>query len=150
MSQSIPLNQLESSPSASFEQLGDSYKGRITAIEERQQTDLNDGKPLTFNDGTPRMQYVITIEQSDGETVQLYAKGGKYKADEGSGEAMLAAIGTAVRAAGAGAVDVGGDLAVAYTGNARLAAGKSAKLYTAQYRPPAPASIPASDLFKDS
>jgi len=149
MSQSIPLSQLESSPSASFEQLGDSYKGRITGIEERQQTDLQ-GNPLAFNDGTPRMQFVITVEQADGETVQLYAKGGKYKADEGSGEAMLAAIGTAVRAAGAGAVDVGGDLAVAYTGNARLAAGKSAKLYTAQYRPPAPASIPASDLFKDS
>lgn len=149
MSQSIPLSQLESSPSASFEQLGDSYKGRITAIEERQQTDLQ-GNLLAFNDGTPRMQYVITIEQADGETVQLYAKGGKYKADEGSGEAMLAAIGTAVRAAGAGAVDVGGDLAVAYTGNARLAAGKSAKLYQAAYKPPPSASIPTSDLFKDS
>jgi hypothetical protein len=149
MNQSIPLSQLESSPGAAFKELGDSYKGRITGIEERQQTDL-DGVPLSFTDGTPRMQFVISIEQRDGETVALYAKGGKYKADEGSGESMLAAIGTAVRAAGAASVDVGADLAVAYTGNAKLGGGRVAKLYSAAYKPAPAASIPAGDLFKDS
>jgi len=51
-----------------------------------------------------------------------------------------------VRAAEASGVDIGGELAVQYTGKADAGAGKTAKLYTAQYRPPAPASIPA-DLF---
>jgi len=149
MTNSIPLSQLESNPGAKWTDLGVSYKGRITGIEQRQQTDL-DGVPLTFPDGNPRLQWVITVEQSDGEAVTFYAKGGNYKADEGKGEAMLAAIGTAVREAGAAAVDVGGELAVAFTGTAALGGGRTAKLFTAQYRPPAPASIPASDLFADS
>jgi hypothetical protein len=146
MTTSLPLSDLESSPSAKFTVHGDKYAGRITAMNERQQTDIN-GKLLAFDDGTPRMQWIITIEQASGDAVNLYAKGGKFKAEKGTGEAMLAAIGTAVRAAGATAVDVGGQLAVAYTGDSAAQPGRfPAKLYTAQYQPPAPASVPL-DLF---
>jgi hypothetical protein len=147
--QSIPVGQLEASAGAKFNEFGDTYKGRITALDERQQTAL-DGSPLTFNDGSPRMQFVVTLAQADGETVNLYAKGGNYQADEGSGEAMRNALGTAVRAAGAESLDVGGELAVAFTGRANLGGGKVAKLFSCAYRPPPAASIAASDLFGGS
>lgn len=142
---SIPLSDLASSNSAKFENIGDSHAGRITAINQRPQTGM-DGSPLTFPDGTARLLWAITIERSDGETVTLFAKGGRYTPESGSGESMLSAIGSAVRAAEASGVDIGGELAVQYTGQADAGPGKKAKLYTAQYRPPAPASIPA-DLF---
>jgi hypothetical protein len=149
MTNSIPLSDLESSPSAKFEALGDTHAGRITAIVERQQTDIS-GNPLEFKDGTPRMQWILTLEKADGEVVQLYAKGGKFTPKTGSGESMLSAIGTAVRKAEAESVDVGGNLAVAHTGLAEAKPGQSpAKLYEAEYQPPK-ASIPAASLFSDS
>jgi hypothetical protein len=147
MTQSIPLSDLESSPSAKFTNIGDSHAGRITNIAERPQTDINTGAPRTFQDGSPMMQWVITIQKQDGEVVALYAKGGKFKAVTGSGESMLTAIGLAVRAANAQAVDVGGELAVQFTGLGEQKPGKAApKLFTAQYKAPAAASIPV-DLF---
>jgi hypothetical protein len=146
---SIPLSDLESSPGAKFVDIGDKYQGRITSIEQRQQTSM-DGEPRTFKDGSPMMQWVIGIEQADGEVVSLYARGGKYTPKTGSGESMLAAIGSAVRAAEASAVEIGADLAVALTGEAEPAPGKKAKLYQASYRPPPAASVPVSDLFSDA
>lgn len=143
---SIPLADLEAGNSAKFESFGDAYAGRITAMEERQQTDTA-GNLLTFNDGSPRMLWVITIQPESGDAVQLWAKGGRYKAAKGTGESMLAAIGLAVREAGADGVDVGGELAVSYTGDGeKTPKGGTPKLYTAQYRAPK-ASIPAADLF---
>jgi hypothetical protein len=150
MTQSIPLSGLESNPSAKFAEIGDSHKGKIVSLDERPQTDIDTGQPLLFKDGTPRKQWVIGLMKPDGETVALYAKGGKFKAETGSGEAMLTAIGLAVRAANASGVDVGGELAIAFTGLGEKKIGKAApKLFTAQYRPPATASIPA-DLFDAS
>jgi hypothetical protein len=146
---SIPLSDLEAGNAAKFTQFGDSYAGTITAMEERQQTDTA-GNLLFFPDETPRMLWVITIQPDGGDAVQLWAKGGRYKAAEGTGESMLAAIGLAVRAAEADGVDVGGQLAVAYTGNGeKTSKGGTPKLYTAEYRPPKPAGIPATNLFKE-
>jgi hypothetical protein len=150
MTSSIPLSDLESGNAASFPNIGDSYAGTITKMEERQQTDTG-GNALSWNDGSPRMLWVITIEQTNGEEAQLYAKGGKYKVASGEGESMLNAIGLAVRAANATGVDVGGQLAVVHTGlGEKTAKGGVPKLYKAQYKVPAPASIPADDLFADS
>lgn len=146
---SIPLSELESSPSAKFEQIGDKHAGRITNLAERAQTDPNTGAVKTFNDGSPRMVWVITIEKADGETAALWARGGKFTAKQGTGESMLNAIGSAVRAANAASVDLGGQLAVAFTGFGEAKPAQSPpKLFTAQYQPPAPAnaSVPV-DLF---
>jgi hypothetical protein len=96
------------------------------------------------------MQWVITIQPDNGDTVTLYAKGGRFKPATGAGESMLSAIGTAVRAAGAGSLDVGGKLAVAYTGDSAAQPGRfPAKLYTAQYQPPPSGEVTSipSDLF---
>jgi hypothetical protein len=148
-SQSIPLSELESSPSAKFDKHGDKYAGRIVSTAKRQQTDPVTGAVKTFPSGDPMPVLVITIEDQTGERVALWAKGGRFQAVVGSGEAMLNAIGTAVRNAGADALDPGGLLAVAYTGDSAPKPGlNAAKLFTAQYQPPAsPASVPVQDLF---
>lgn len=147
MSQSIPLSDMESTPAAKFENIGDKHVGTITSIDQRQQTDINN-KPLFFESGDPRMQWVISILTAEGDTLAIYAKGGNWKAVTGTGESMLNAIGTAVRAAGVNTLDVGAQLAVAHTGLGEAKVGQSApKLYTAQYAPPAQKSVTADDLF---
>ena len=151
---SIPLSDLEGgAPAAKFDKLGDKHVGKITAMANRPQTDPATGKVKTWDDGNPMMQWVITLEKDNGETVSLYAKGGKgdnFTPAEGSGESMLNAIGTAVRAAEASGVDVGAQLAVAHTGLGRKVQGRNqAKLFTAQYVPPAPATSIPADLFSD-
>jgi len=145
MTNSIPLSALGSGTSAKFKQVGDKVAGKILSIEQRQQTSI-DGHPQTFADGSPRMQWVVTLQREDGETVGLYARGGNYKATTGEGESMEAALASAGTAAKVEAIEVGGQLAVVHTGTADLGAGKVAKLYRAQYQPPAPVSVPL-DLF---
>lgn len=144
---SIPLSDLESSPSAKFNAIGDAYVGRIISMVERQNTKPGSGEPIFFPSGDPQMVWVITIETASGERLALWAGGGKYKVASGSGESMLSAIGSAVRAAGAAAVDVGAELAVAHTGMGEATPGKNPpRLYTAQYRAAPAASVPV-DLF---
>jgi hypothetical protein len=146
--QSIPLADLESSAALQFNKMGDKHAGRITAVDQRKQTDPKTGQVKTFNDGSPMMLWVITLDLPNGDTGALWAKGGKFKAFTGSGESMLSAIGTAVRAAGASSVDIGAQLAVAWTGEGEAKSGMNPpKLYTAQYIPAAPASVPVEDLF---
>jgi hypothetical protein len=143
----IPLSALESSASAKFAEIGDKHSGRIVAIDQRPQTDFA-GQAKTFASGEPMMLWVITLEEAGGDTAALWAKGGKFRAVTGSGESMLNAIGTAVRTSGASSVEIGAQLAVAFTGlgESKGPGLNAPKLYTAQYLPPAPASVPV-DLF---
>lgn len=146
---SIPLSDLESSSSAKFDTVGQKHSGIITAIDHRQQTDL-DGKPKLFPSGDPMMMYVITIQPDGGDAVALWAKGGNYTPAKGTGMAMLPAIAAAAREAGATAIEVGAQLAVAFTGEGEARVGMNApKLYTAQYRSPAakPQAVEVDDLF---
>jgi len=149
MTESIPLGDLEASASAKFGAIGDKVVGTITSIKHQQQTDL-DGKPKYFASGDPMMLYVITLQPDGADQVALWAKGGRFVAKVGTGESMLSAIGTAVRAAGASSVEVGGKLAMAFTGEGEAKAGMNApKLFTAQYQPPTaePTAVPVDDLF---
>lgn len=147
MTESIPLSDLESSKAAKFDNPGDKYVGAITAIDHRQQTDPKTNAPKFFQSGDPMMVYVITIKPDDGDAVALFAKGGKFEAVSGSGETMLSAIGTAVRAAGADSVQVGARLGVAFTGLGEQKPGMNPpKLFTAQYEVPKQ-SVPVDSLF---
>lgn len=146
MTSSIPLSSMEGGSAAQFKTIGDKHAGRIVAINQRQSTDLVTGQPKTFASGDPMMVWVISIEKPDGDTVDLWARGGKFKPANGTGESMLTAIGAAVRAASAASVDIGGELAVAFTGEGEAKPGMNPpKLYTAGYKPPS-ASVPV-DLF---
>lgn len=150
MSDSIPLTELEGSGAASFQAFGDKYVGRITAIKQQQQTDPKNGQPKFFPSGDPMMLWIITIQPSDGDPVALWAKAGRFEAAKGTGQSMLAAIGTAVRDAGAQSLEVGAQLAVAFTGESEPKPGMNpAKLFTAQYQAPKPEAqaVPVDDLF---
>jgi hypothetical protein len=153
MSDSIPLTELEGSSgnTAKFENIGDKHVGTVLSVDKRAQTQP-DGTVVTFNDGRPRMQFVVRIQPSDGgEPVVLYARGGKFQAAQGSGESMQLAIGAAVRRAGATTLDAGGLLAVQFTGLSKppQVGFNGAKLYQAQYQPPKPkqSSVNVDDLF---
>jgi hypothetical protein len=74
----------------------------------------------------------------DDGTRRIFARG-----------ALLNAVKDAVRTAKAETVDIGGTLAVRYTGDGEGKPGMNPpKLFTAQYQPPAPtANAAADDLF---
>lgn len=150
MTDSIPLSDLERSPSAKFEQHGDKVAGTITAVKQQQQTDPVTQQPKFMPSGDPIMLLVITIETADGTSLSVWAKGGNYPVATGTGTSMQNAIFAAVRAAGGNSIDAGAQLAVAYTGDGEAKPGMNApKLYTAQYQLPAPKpqSVPVDDLF---
>jgi hypothetical protein len=108
----------------SLKNLGDSVAGRIVAFEDYQPTDFNTKELKTFKDGSPWPGVRIHLEQEPGNEatrVTLYAE--KIN--------MLNAIGTAVAAAGASDIEVGGDLAVTFSGR-----DGQAHTFSAQYAKP--------------
>lgn len=99
----------------SFQKIGDMVRGRILAEPEvRDQTEIGTGAVRTFADGSARKQLVIALQTdlrnpedpSDTGERSLWAK---WK--------MIEAIRAAVRSAGAKGLEVGGELAVKYTGD---------------------------------
>jgi hypothetical protein len=124
--------------SASFEKPGDKVSGEILTVESRQQTDL-DGALKCWDNGDPMWQVVVTLqttEREDGDDDgkrTVYLKGSRKYASTAT------AVGEAVKAAGAKTLEVGGTLALAYTGDGEpTKRGFSApKLYQAAYKPPA-------------
>lgn len=123
--------------SAAFPAVGTTVTGRITREPEvQQQKDFKTGE-LKFwkSDGKPMQQLKVVLATTerdpatpddDGERT-LYVKGN-----------LLKAVRDAVRKAGAKGLDVGGTLAVTYSGDG-IAQGQldPPKLYTAVYTPPA-------------
>lgn len=141
---------------AKFEEMGDSVEGEITEVKLSQQTDMETQAPLTWSDGSPRMQLVISLktDQSDGENDdgirRLFAKGGNYELASGSGKSMKDAIAEAVKKANARTIEEGGYIKVAYTGQGKKTnRGFSApKLWKASYKAPVQ-SVAAADLFDE-
>ena len=138
---------------AKFEEIGDEVVGVITECIVGQQTDMETGAPLTWSDGSPRKQLVITLttdertgDEDDGMR-RVYAKGGNYEVATGTGTAMKNAIADAVKKAGASSIEEGGKLRVAFTGMGKKTnRGFSApKLYRATYEAPKK-SVSADDF----
>ena len=130
-------------PSAKFPVIGTVVKGVVEHSEVSQQTDIN-GTRLTWDNGDPRMQVVITlatderdpaVDDDDGRR-KLYVKAQMQKA-----------IGDALRTAGV-KLEVGGVLAVQYESDAppKKVGHNGAKQYRAQYQPPSAATA-ANDLL---
>jgi hypothetical protein len=125
-------------PSAKFARKGDLVSGIITAEPTvQQQRDFTSGKPLMWEDGTPRKQLRIVLDtgendpeiEGDDGLRAIYAKG-----------QMLAAVRNAWRKNGNGASLVGGRLTVTYTGDGKKERGLNPpKLYSATFEP---ASLP--------
>jgi len=145
----------EGGNAARFDEMGDRVSGTIIERHMAQQTSMDTNEPLTWQDGRPRMQLIITLatdergmgDDDDGSR-RLYAKGGNYEVATGSGIAMKNAIADAVKAAGSRSLDPGGKLTVVFTGEGKKTnRGYNApKLYKAKYEPPV-AVVTEEDLF---
>ena len=142
------------SKAAKFNEIGDTIEGQITDAVVSQQTDMESNQPLTWPDGSPRNQLVITLQtdlrdgDDDDGLRRVFCKGGKYEAAEGTGTSLKDAVADAVRKAGARSLDVGGTLKVGFTGlGKKTNRGYSAPhLYRATYTAPVK-SVAASDLW---
>lgn len=121
--------------SGKFKTHGDTVGGVITEEPtQQQQRDLETQKLLTWDDGNPRMQLVVTvqtdlrdpsIEDDDGKR-RLFIKGELRKA-----------VQQAVIASGARGLDVGGELHVTYIGDGEKKGFLTPpKLYSARYIKP--------------
>lgn len=125
--------------SAKFAQIGDTVEGVIVDQPElRQRTSIDDGKPLTWDDGSPQMQLVVRLQTDlrddaeDDGIRNLYVSGGFKRAS------LQKAVADAVRTAGAKGLAVGGRLKVGFTGEEppQKRGMSPAKLYQARYTPP--------------
>lgn len=144
---------------AKFDEVGDTVVGTITDAKLQQQTSLEDNTPLTWNDGSPRMQLVITLQtdqrdpekEDDDGLRRIYAKGGQYEVASGSGSSMKDAIADALKKAKAKSIEEGATLTVAFTGEGKKKnRGHNApKLYKAKYEAPSKAAVSTQDLFDD-
>jgi hypothetical protein len=141
---------------AKFETIGDLVKGTILDCKLTQRTSMEDNTPLTWPDGRPQMQLVVTlatderVDNDDDGVRRVYARGGNYEAASGEGQSMKDAIANAVKKTGERSLTEGGTLTVAYTGEGKKTnRGYSApKLFKAKYEAPV-ASVAGSDLFDD-
>jgi hypothetical protein len=141
---------------AEFKQVGDMVVGTITNVEMAQQTTLEDNKPLFWEDGTPRMQLIVTLQtdlkddDEDDGIRRLYAKGGKFEVADGRGQGLKEAIADALKKAGLKRIELGQKLTVGYTGNGKTKTrGHNApKLYSAKIEAGTP-SVDASALWDE-
>ena len=137
--------------SAKFENVGDKVSGEILDVATKQQTDM-DGTPKVWDDGSPMWQVVVALrtdqrdpaDPDDDGSRNVYLKGSMKYASTAK------AVADAVRKAGAKKLEVGGTLALAYTGDGEpTKRGYSApKLFVAEYRAPV-AGVDLGSLLGD-
>ena len=128
----------------SFDAIGDAVEGEITAMDLRQQTDMQTGEPKTFDDGRPRKVMVVTLQtqtqddENDDGLRTVWIRGGNYVAVTGKGTSSLTALKDALRRAGVGDIETGGYLRFQFTGEGKASARgfNPPKLYTADYVAP--------------
>lgn len=129
------------SASFPFDTIGDTVTGRVTNLEEVQQTDLNTGQPAFWDNGQPKMMYRAELQtqlrddDDDDGTRSIYLKGSKKPEAQSSLSAVLQAVRTAT---GKAALAVGGTLTLTYIGDgvAKQRGHNAPKLYAAQYVAP--------------
>lgn len=125
--------------SAKFERVGDSITGTVaTPPTLRQQTDIQTGKPVSWDNGDPKMVLVVQLQTSQRDDADddglrnLYLAGGFKRAT------LQKAVADAVRSSRSTGLDVGGTLTVQFTGEepSDTKGFHPAKLYAAKYAPP--------------
>lgn len=118
----------------------------------KQQTDIRDGHPLTWDNGDPKMQLVVTIQtdkrdpaiaEDDGRRA-LYVKG----STKAGSRSLHDAVSSAVRAVNARGLAVGGRLTVQLVGTEPSATRgfSDRKLWAASYAAPDPAAVSGAFL----
>ena len=121
--------------SASFKSHGDLVQGEIIRTEMRQQTEFGSSTPLTWDDGKPRMQIVVTLQTPDEDEDGDDGVRGVYIKVPSQ---MLQAVRDAVRGAGADGLEDGGILSIKYVSDRKSPTNPkfTQKIYEAGYRAP--------------
>lgn len=131
-------------PAAKFHTIGTIVRGEILETATSQITDYTTGEPKVWKDGSPRMQAILTI-QTDQRDPEIVDDDGKRRLFVAS-RSMKDAVRDAVTAAGKRQLELGGKIAIQYTGDGENAGGIPPKLYKAEYKPPVPGAA-SSDLL---
>jgi hypothetical protein len=128
-----------------FDNIGDTVTGTIVEMKKVQQTDMDSGKPVFWDNGDPKMMLRVTLQTTlnDGDDDEglrsVYLRGGNFTAVHGKGTSSLVAVKDAVRRSGTtDGIQPGGKLTLQYSGEgAKPNRGFNApKLYTAAYEVP--------------
>jgi hypothetical protein len=146
---SIGIGEMSRPPAAQFETVGDRCKGKIVSLSVEQQTNMDTGQLMFWQDGRPR-EMVVLVLSDNGELASLYARGGNFKVASGEGVALWNAITEAAAAAGATDIEMGATLEVVHSGLGTKEGGKNPpKLYRARYTKPPKAAVATDRLFSD-
>lgn len=129
-----------------FTNPGDTHTGIITEVSDARQATEYGSNELAYWDKErtrPKMQVAVTLDtaERDPQDVNDTGKRTLWVVEDGRSGSILSAIRQAVHQAGAGTIDIGGQLTVAFSGfdpNSKNPANPR-KIYTAAYQAPAPA-----------
>lgn len=129
-----------------FTNPGDTHTGTITEVSDaRQATEFGSNEPAYWDreKTRPKMQVAVTLDTTERDPQDANDTGKRtlWVVEDGRSGSILSAIRQAVHQAGAGTIDIGGQLTVAFSGfdpNSKNPANPR-KIYTAAYVPPAPA-----------
>lgn len=129
-----------------FTNPGDTHTGTITEVSDaRQATEYGSNEPAYWDKERtrPKMQVAVTLDTAERDPQDANDTGKRtlWVVEDGRSGSILSAIRQAVHQAGAGTIDIGGQLTVAFSGfdpNSKNPANPR-KIYSASYVPPAPA-----------
>mgnify|MGYP001737034709 CR=1 FL=1 len=129
-----------------FTNPGDTHTGTITEVSDARQATEYGSNELAYWDKErtrPKMQVAVTLDTTERDPQDSNDTGKRtlWVVEDGRSGSILSAIRQAVHQAGAGTIDIGGQLTVAFSGfdpNSKNPANPR-KIYTAAYVPPAPA-----------
>ena len=129
-----------------FTNPGDTHTGTFTEVgDARQATEFGSNEPAFWDreKTRPKMQVAITLDTAERDPQDANDTGKRtlWVVEDGRSGSILSAIRQAVHQAGAGTIDIGGQLTVAFSGfdpNSKNPANPR-KIYSASYVPPAPA-----------
>lgn len=129
-----------------FTNPGDTHTGTITEVSDaRQASEFGSNEPAYWDreKTRPKMQVVVTLDTAERDPQDANDTGKRtlWVVEDGRSGSILSAIRQAVHQAGAGTIDIGGQLTVTFSGfdpNSKNPANPR-KIYSASYVPPAPA-----------
>lgn len=129
-----------------FTNPGDTHTGTITEVSDARQATEYGSNELAYWDKErtrPKMQVAVTLDTAERDPQDANDTGKRtlWVVEDGRSGSILSAIRQAVHQAGAGTIDIGGQLTVTFSGfdpNSKNPANPR-KVYTASYVPPAPA-----------
>lgn len=129
-----------------FTNPGDTHTGTITEVSDaRQASEFGSNEPAYWDreKTRPKMQVAVTLDTTERDPQDASDTGKRtlWVVEDGRSGSILSAIRQAVHQAGAGTIDIGGQLTVTFSGfdpNSKNPQNPR-KIYAASYVPPAPA-----------